>query len=574
MALFDAENQKIVLRVVYDGPAGAGKTTNLWQLRDCFTAKRRSEVYTPAEIFGRTLFFDWLEVDSGIVGGYGLRCQFVTVPGQRALSRRRMHLLRKADAVVFVCESTPSGLVEAKTQLEEMRSALGIDAPSAERLVVQANKQDLAGALLPTAVAEDLALDPATRAVAARACSGIGVRETAVLAIRAAANGIQRRILEEGIEALLGEPESGEELLGAIVLEEEIAPMSPTDVVLMPSTLRTAAAATVPDAHEAPSGTDSRPSPASGPERSPAPQPPSSGESKSAPQGALLLPVRPQIPERQDTPLPPLPGARVPTGFIWPATGRDLLREITPDSARPRFDLVGRQGTDEGSGTSDAVIVEAGPLCLKTSQRRRYSDADDGRAALLGLARRKLLLGDLLPENTVLAVQVDDRDNSAWLWTITPWLTTLRALMARAAATADQAALGAALACYARAAVRSLTVTLRHGVVLDIHPSNFALGAQGPVYIDDDIVTGSRSPSIGYALLRRAEEYAPFPEALDTYLFAFGEVVRENLSTRDVERLDLVPALEQSVVRSQAARDARESILTALGACGEPGSRV
>ena len=41
MAVFDLEEQKIVVRIVYDGAENAGKTTNLQKLCELFTTRRR-----------------------------------------------------------------------------------------------------------------------------------------------------------------------------------------------------------------------------------------------------------------------------------------------------------------------------------------------------------------------------------------------------------------------------------------------------------------------------------------------------------------------------------------------------
>ena len=105
MAIYDQEQQKVVVRIVYDGPARAGKTTNMRQLAECFSLRSRSEIYVPEEMDGRTLYFDWMQLDGGLVAGEALRCQFLTVPGQRGLATRRKRILQSADVVVFVCSS-------------------------------------------------------------------------------------------------------------------------------------------------------------------------------------------------------------------------------------------------------------------------------------------------------------------------------------------------------------------------------------------------------------------------------------------------------------------------------------
>src|SRR5690349_12843469 len=105
MPTFDPENQRICVRIVYDGAAGGGKTTNLRQLCNLFATHQGSDLYTPLALRGRTLYFDWVQIRAGMACGYPLVCQLVAVPGQVVLTPRRRHLLSSADVVVYVCDS-------------------------------------------------------------------------------------------------------------------------------------------------------------------------------------------------------------------------------------------------------------------------------------------------------------------------------------------------------------------------------------------------------------------------------------------------------------------------------------
>lgn len=202
MAAYDADERKVVVRVVYDGPGFAGKTTNLKKLESFFTARRRSDVESPGERGGRTTIFDWMHLDGGLVAGHALRCQLVTVPGQWTLQARRLHLLSTADVVVFVCEATPAGLDAARPQLDSLREHLAARAPEEVPLVLQLNKQDLPDAVESSASRERLAVSSSLPTVMARARDGVGVRETVVLAIREAANRVQQLLLRDGLDAL------------------------------------------------------------------------------------------------------------------------------------------------------------------------------------------------------------------------------------------------------------------------------------------------------------------------------------------------------------------------------------
>ncbi|HEU5077072.1 MAG TPA: hypothetical protein VFU02_22935, partial [Polyangiaceae bacterium] len=249
--------------------------------------------------------------------------------------------------------------------------------------------------------------------------------------------------------------------------------------------------------------------------------------------------------------------------LIWPAaTGRDLLRRVPLADAEWRHDLAGQVGTKDGSGRSDTVIVEAGFWCLKTSPRRAYPDCDTARAALAALARRKIRLGSLLAKNTVLTLEPDTQ-GAYWMWTVSPWLTTLRASMAYADKYGYLESLRESLILYADAALESLKLALEREIQLDVHPSNFArLGSQ-VYYVDDDIGSGLRVPSIGHALLRRVEEYARHPHVVEAYVSHIARALRQKFSRKELASLEIEEALTKAIVSSAAGQTARGQLLEA-----------
>jgi signal recognition particle receptor subunit beta len=432
MAVFDSEAQKIVIRVVYDGPGLAGKTTNLQQLCEFFTQRRRSELYSGQSLGDRTLYLDWLQLESGLVAGHALRCHLLTVPGQRALRRRRQLLLSMADAVVFVLDSTPSGIEEAEPlwlDLLELRQ----EAPEPPPLVLQANKQDCPDALTPEAVRARLNVAADIPVTEAQASSGHGVRETVVLAIRQAADLVQARIIEYGTTALEGYYPDGAELEAQIRELEALQPMSPVEVVSRAQIPRLAPApkAAKPIVVKAPSKTEEsapplsvtaggipptllpdpdeaaaeetvraaavsgstsssppkiRPAAESGVRASQIEEPESltaEEESLTAEEESLTAEETAQLVE-----LPPFPDAGVASGFVWPAaSGRDILKRVPSVDAVLSSDLVSCMVASDGSGSSDVLLFEAGIWCLKTSLRRRFADLDTGRFRIVELAR-------------------------------------------------------------------------------------------------------------------------------------------------------------------------------------------
>ncbi|MDH5492132.1 MAG: ADP-ribosylation factor-like protein [Myxococcales bacterium] len=214
MGIFDSSEQRIILRIVYDGPGYAGKSTNIRRLEGFFTRSRRSDVITPEEVEGRTRYFDWMQLEGGLIQGQRVRAQFVSVPGQVQLYRRRREALLTADAIVLVVDSSPAGIEEA---LEVVRSLPPLVEGQARPIVLQANKQDLDGALSPPQVREALGLPAEIPVVAGQAEQGVGVRETAVLAIRAAAEVVQREVIQHGLQSITGRAQGHQGLLMAML---------------------------------------------------------------------------------------------------------------------------------------------------------------------------------------------------------------------------------------------------------------------------------------------------------------------------------------------------------------------
>jgi len=183
MPSYDSARNCHVVRIVYDGPGMAGKTTNLKRICDVIPSSRRSEMYTPAELKGRTMFFDWLEIDGPTQGGQALKFQLITVPGQVERAYRRKPLIEMADVVAFVCDSSPGSIPDTMRTFSRLR-ALMRRRKEKLPLVVQANKQDVIDAMSPDKLRKRLKLDDGVPVISATAETGNGVKETLMTAIR------------------------------------------------------------------------------------------------------------------------------------------------------------------------------------------------------------------------------------------------------------------------------------------------------------------------------------------------------------------------------------------------------
>jgi signal recognition particle receptor subunit beta len=214
VAIFDPERGAVVVRIVYDGPPRAGKTTSV---RSLGRSLLRS-VETPLESAGRTLFFDWMEYTGGLFDGHQIRCQIVSVPGQPNLAPRRRAILREADAVVFVADTgDPQSVERSRDYVTGVTRMLRAEANPPVGVVVQANKRDL-----PTAVPAPLLRERLGDAVSGVAIThsvaheGEGVRETFVFAVRLALDRVRELTARGALPRGRPSVESAEDLLKAL----------------------------------------------------------------------------------------------------------------------------------------------------------------------------------------------------------------------------------------------------------------------------------------------------------------------------------------------------------------------
>jgi signal recognition particle receptor subunit beta len=146
MAELTGDGQKLVVKLVYYGPALSGKTTNLMRLHDLMEADSCGELMSFETKGDRTLFFDLLPLVVRSKSGVSIKLKLFTVPGQVAHDATRKAVLSRADGVVFVADSQQSQAIsnfESFDNLEKNAGRVGLDFQRLP-LVVQFNKRDLA----------------------------------------------------------------------------------------------------------------------------------------------------------------------------------------------------------------------------------------------------------------------------------------------------------------------------------------------------------------------------------------------------------------------------------------------
>ena len=218
MATLDPRNDAVVIRVVYDGAPMAGKSTSVRALGRGLGG----EVVSPAEVGGRTLYFDWLDYTGGLFEGRRIRCQIISVPGQATLAPRRRRLLETADVIVFVGDSTPAGFAGDRSYLGGLQTVLERVSGPPVGIVFQANKRDHAEAVpLDTIRSMLQELGLRVGVVESIATESSGIREAFVFAVRLALDRV-RDLMRTG--ELTGDRptvDSPEELLQDLKLQEE-----------------------------------------------------------------------------------------------------------------------------------------------------------------------------------------------------------------------------------------------------------------------------------------------------------------------------------------------------------------
>ena len=221
MAFFDATTGEIVVRIVYDGLGTAGKTTNLRGLHAAFPDRTRGELIGFDEnASGRTLYFDWLELSVGHIDEWPLRCQVISVPGQFVYAHRRFHLLREIDGAVMVCDSTPQGVIAGAIAMSFLYKALIGSGNHEAPVVLQANKQDVAGALAPEIVADRMPFLPRAT-VGASALTGDGIRLTLLRSLDLVRGTVRARLGGRDATVLPAATETAEQLHAALVASDQ-----------------------------------------------------------------------------------------------------------------------------------------------------------------------------------------------------------------------------------------------------------------------------------------------------------------------------------------------------------------
>jgi signal transduction histidine kinase/signal recognition particle receptor subunit beta len=145
MGFINVAERTINAKLVYYGVGVGGKTTSLQQVHGILCPRNEVQLVSINTEEDSTLLFDFLPINLGQVGGFKIRIQGFTVPGQPKYRQMRKYVLQGADAVVFVVDSQRSRLQENLESLQSMRENLRTSSGTSEDIpiIVQYNKRDL-----------------------------------------------------------------------------------------------------------------------------------------------------------------------------------------------------------------------------------------------------------------------------------------------------------------------------------------------------------------------------------------------------------------------------------------------
>jgi mutual gliding-motility protein MglA len=179
MVLINKAINEVTVKLVYYGPGLCGKTTNLEKIYGNPKLDNKGKMISMSTETDRTLFFDFMPMELGTIGGQKVRVQLYTVPGQVFYDATRKLVLRGADGVVFVADSQSSMRDSNIDSLENLKTNLRINRidPQKVALVFQYNKRDLPN-VDPVETMNEYLNPNGAPAVEASAITGQGVTAT------------------------------------------------------------------------------------------------------------------------------------------------------------------------------------------------------------------------------------------------------------------------------------------------------------------------------------------------------------------------------------------------------------
>jgi mutual gliding-motility protein MglA len=181
MSLINRSAGEISCKLVYYGPAGAGKTRNLRYVFDELPVGRRGDGAAMDGTPDKPVFFEYLPLELGTIAKFRTRLHLYAAPSAAFFAATRKHVLQGADGIVFVVDGRTGAMGDNLAALRQLHWDLaesGSD-PAALPLVFQYNKRDLQDSeLVPLDDLDDALNFRSQPAFPASALTGTGVFQT------------------------------------------------------------------------------------------------------------------------------------------------------------------------------------------------------------------------------------------------------------------------------------------------------------------------------------------------------------------------------------------------------------
>jgi hypothetical protein len=144
----DVDDRVVQVKIIYWGPAECGKTTSLMAVASAFASMSIDDVLAVQTTTGRTLWNEYGAFRFDIPAGAGTVAAIVhlsALTGQERFLNTREFAGASSDGVIFVADCRPGLEPPTVRSYEELIAFIGATVP----VIVQANFQDVTGALLP-----------------------------------------------------------------------------------------------------------------------------------------------------------------------------------------------------------------------------------------------------------------------------------------------------------------------------------------------------------------------------------------------------------------------------------------
>ncbi|OGT97056.1 MAG: hypothetical protein A2X80_02420 [Geobacteraceae bacterium GWB2_52_12] len=193
MAIVNHAKREINAKIVYYGPADAGKTTSLRYVYDRIKPSLRGDFKTLPASGSSLLFFDFSPFEQPVFAGYRLRIHVYTLQGKVANPAAWKMTLKGADGLMIVADASAEGtlLQQSVVEVRDYMGAYGIGL-DAIPVVLQLNKGDLAVSLDPLAVAREVGV-AGLSATVTTATKGDGILEAVTTLSRMVMEQIRER---------------------------------------------------------------------------------------------------------------------------------------------------------------------------------------------------------------------------------------------------------------------------------------------------------------------------------------------------------------------------------------------